>query len=45
MIPKGCSSRLINSSSDRHKVSLAELLSSGIITPPRLRSLWMGEKM
>ena len=29
---KGCSSSFINSSSNRHRVSLAELFSSGFIT-------------
>ena len=29
----------------RHRVSLADLLSFGFITPPRLRSLWRLERM
>ena len=33
MMNKGCSSGLINSSSNRHRVSLAEWLSSGFIRP------------
>ena len=36
MMTKGCSPRLINSSSNRHRVSLAELLSSGFINPPQI---------
>jgi hypothetical protein len=36
---RGCSSRLINSSSNRHRVSLAEWLSSGFITKYRTLSL------
>jgi hypothetical protein len=38
MMNKGCSSRLINSSCNRHRVSLAEWLSSGFITV----CMWVG---